>query len=154
DGGLVHWNDERWAAHAFYLRPVRIDLDPLNNVSSSDQQIWGLYATRQFGDLLPGLPNSALDLYYIGFLEAAASYNTETGRDRRHTVGSRVFGEEPVPLGTLHWNYEGLLQFGTFDSERGRGDILAWSAGTETGYTLDAPFTPRFSFRANFISGD
>jgi hypothetical protein len=54
----------------------------------------------------------------------------------------------------LDWNYEGILQFGSFDSERGRGDILAWSAGTETGYTLDAPFTPRFSFRANIISGD
>jgi hypothetical protein len=154
DGGLVHWNDERWAAHAFYLRPVRIDPDPLNNVSSADQQIWGLYATRQLGDLLPGLPNTALDLYYIGFFDAAAIYNSGTGRELRHTVGSRAFGEQPVPFGTLDWNYEGILQFGSFDSERGRGDILAWSAGTETGYTLDAPFTPRFSFRANIISGD
>ena len=154
DGGFARWNDERWAAHAFYLLPVPIDPDPLNNVSTVNQQIWGLYATRQLGDLLPGLPNAALDLYYIRFFDAAATYNSGTGREIRHTVGSRVFRDQPVPFGSLDWNYEGVLQFGTFESERGHGDILAWGVGTETGYTLDAPLTPRFSFRANLVSGD
>jgi hypothetical protein len=154
DGGIVRWADERWEAHAFYLRPVPIDPDPLNNVSTGDQQIWGFYTTHQLGDLLPGLPNAAIDIYYIGFFDAAATYNSGTGRELRHTLASRIFGEQPVPFGTLDWNYEGALQFGAFDSKRGQADILAWSVGTETGYTLAAPFAPRFSFSANFVSGD
>jgi Alginate export len=48
-----------------------------------------------------------------------------------------------------------MLQFGSFDSQRGKGSILAWSVGTETGYTLEPFFfSPRFSLRANVISGD
>jgi hypothetical protein len=56
--------------------------------------------------------------------------------------------------GELDWNYEGIFQFGSFESGRGTGSILAWSAGTETGYTFDAPFRPRLALRANFVSGD
>ena len=154
DGGLVRWQDELWAAHAFYLRPVRVNPGPLDNSSNVDQHVWGIYVTRQLNDLLPGISNVALDLYYIGFLDTSAIYNSGTGRELRHTVGTRFFGEQPASSGTFDWNLEGILQFGSFDSERGQGDILAWSVGTETGYALDVPFTPRVFLRANVISGD
>jgi hypothetical protein len=54
----------------------------------------------------------------------------------------------------LDWNYESMLQFGSFDSQRGNGSILAWSVGTETGYTIDTFAAPRLSLRANIISGN
>src|SRR6476620_10444107 len=38
DGGLVHWNEANWDVHGFYLRPVEVAPDPLDNLSSSDQQ--------------------------------------------------------------------------------------------------------------------
>lgn len=47
-----------------------------------------------------------------------------------------------------------MLQLGTFDSPRGSGEILAWSIGTETGYSIHAPLDPRLSVLANVISGD
>jgi hypothetical protein len=47
-----------------------------------------------------------------------------------------------------------MLQFGSFDSQRGNGSILAWSIGTETGYTIDTFAKPRLFLRANIISGD
>ncbi|HEY5704613.1 MAG TPA: alginate export family protein [Terrimicrobiaceae bacterium] len=154
DGGLLRWKTPRWDLHAFYLRPVEIDPDPLNNLSDSDQQLWGVYATRKLEDLLPSLPNAAVDFYYLGYFDSAATYNPGTGRELRHTVGSRLFGSQKVIGGVLDWNYEAMLQFGSFDTQRGEGSILAWSVGTETGYTLDAIFNPRFSLRANIISGD
>lgn len=80
-----------------------------------------------------------VDFYYLGFFDAAATYNSGTGRELRHTIGFRFFGSKEVRGGTFDWNYEAILQFGSFDSQRGNGSILAWSVGTETGYTLRYP---------------
>jgi hypothetical protein len=150
DGGLVRWNDSTWDARAFYLRPVEVDPDPLNNLSSQNQELWGVYVTRQLGDLWPSLSATAVDLYYLGYFDADAFYNSGAGQELRHTLGTRLFGSQAIGTGTLDWNYEGILQFGSF----GNGSILAWSAGTETGYTFDTLFRPRFALRGNFISGD
>ncbi|HEY5892500.1 MAG TPA: alginate export family protein [Chthoniobacterales bacterium] len=154
DGGLVSWRGDVWDVSGFYLWPVQVDPDPLDNQSGDDEQLWGIYSTRKLGDLLPSLSEAAADFYYLGYSNAAASYASGTGRELRHTIGARFFGNQRVAGGTLDWNYEGMLQFGSFDSERGDGDIFAWSIGTETGYTWDAFLTPRFCVRANVISGD
>jgi Alginate export len=124
-----------------HLRPVQVTPDPLDNLSSADQQLWGIYATRSLRDFLPSLPNGMADFYYLGFFDAAATYNSGTGRELRHTIGSRFFGSKEVRGGTFDWNYEAILQFGSFDSQRGNGSILAWSVGTETGYAGD-PLQP------------
>ena len=124
------------------------------NLSGADQQLWGLYLTRRLDGSLPFLSKAAVDLYYIGFFDAAATYNSGTGRELRHTLGTRFFGSQPIGPGMLDWNYESMLQFGSFDSQRGNGSILAWSVGTETGYTIDTFATPRLSLRANIISGN
>jgi hypothetical protein len=154
DGGFLRWKDSTWDVHGFYLRPVQVTPDLLDNLSSADQQLWGIYATRSLRDFLPSLPNGMVDFYYLGFFDAAATYNSGTGRELRHTIGSRFFGSKEVGGGTFDWNYEAILQFGSFDSQRGRGSILAWSVGTETGYTFGAPLAPRFALRVNLIGGD
>jgi len=154
DGGVVKWQDDIWTVHGFYLRPVQISPDPLDNLSSSAQQLWGLYTTRKLKDWLTFLPESSMDLYYIGYADSAAAYNSGTGRELRHTFGTRIFGDQPMGSGTIDWNYEGILQFGTFDSQLGHGQILAWTVGTETGYTFPHASIPRLALRANIISGD
>jgi Alginate export len=154
DGGLVRWKDPLWDFHGFYLRPVQVTPDALDNLSGADQQVWGLYLTRRLDGMASFLSKVAVDLYYIGFFDAAATYNNGTGRELRHTVGTRFFGNQPLGPGTLDWNYESMLQFGSFDNERGNGSILAWSVGTETGYTIDTFGTPRLALRANIISGN
>jgi Alginate export len=154
DGGLVRWKDPFWDFHGFYLRPVQVTPDLLDNLSGADQQLWGLYLTRTLDGMLSFVSTAAVDLYYIGFFDAAATYNSGTGRELRHTVGTRFFGSRPIGPGMLDWNYESMLQFGSFDSQRGNGSILAWSVGTETGYTIDTFAKPRLSLRANIISGN
>jgi Alginate export len=154
DGGLVRWKDPFWDFHGFYLRPVQVTPDPLDNLSGADQQLWGLYLTRRLDGMLPLLSKGAADFYYLGYFDAAAVYNSGEGRELRHTIGSRFFGSQEVSAGVLDWNYEAILQFGSFESARGRGSILAWSVGTETGYTIDTFTQPRLSLRANIISGN
>jgi len=79
--------------------------------------------------MLPFLSKAAVDLYYIGYFDAAATYNS--GSELRHTLGTRFFGSQPIGPGMLDSNYESMLQFGSFDSQPGNGSILAWSIGTE-----------------------
>jgi hypothetical protein len=101
DGGLVHWKDPFWDFHGFYLRPVQVTPDPLDNLSGADQQLWGLYLTRRLDGMLTFLSKAAVDLYYIGFFDAAATYNSGTGRELQHTLGTRFFGNQPVGPGML-----------------------------------------------------
>jgi hypothetical protein len=51
----------------------------------------------------------------------------------------------------LDYNFEFLYQWGTF----GSGAISAWTAASDTGYTLPSlPLRPRFGLKANITSGD
>ena len=74
DGGLVRWKDPFWDFHGFYLRPVQVTPDLLDNLSGADQQLWGLYLTRRLDGMLSFVSKAAVDLYYIGFFDAAATY--------------------------------------------------------------------------------
>ncbi|PTY06825.1 hypothetical protein DB346_00795 [Verrucomicrobia bacterium LW23] len=184
DGGIARWRNAQWDVSAFYLLPVKVDPEAWQNQSSTQRQVWSLYATRKFGDQreagsLVADPRSesgshppagssvtlaSADLYYIGYYNGSARFNAGSGREQRHTMGARFFGSRKTQkFGVLDWNYEGMLQAGTFDptssSPAGSGagassDILAWSIGTETGYTFPLPLSPRIFLRANAISGD
>jgi hypothetical protein len=51
----------------------------------------------------------------------------------------------------LDFDYEGVVQLGTFGSD----DVRAWTVATDTGYTLTSlPLRPRFSVKADISSGD
>lgn len=154
DGGRVRWKNGQWDLRGFYLLPVQVDPEPFDDLSSSDQQLWGIYGTRILTDWMPSLKNASVDFYYLGYSDANASYNSGSGRELRHTWGTRLFGNQPMGKGFLDWNDEVIFQFGSFDNQLGDGNILAWSVGTETGYTFDMAMAPRVFVRANYVSGD
>jgi len=154
DGTMAHWANQVWDLQGFYLRPVLVDPDPLDDVSGTDQQFWGFYGTRRLPDIFPGSADVLVDLYYLGFYDANAVYNSGSGKELRHTIGTRFSGKEELGPGWLDWNDEAMFQFGSFDSGKGHGKICAWSVGTETGYTFRVETEPRIFLRANAISGD
>jgi hypothetical protein len=132
-----------WRADAFWVRPVESDLKVLDDEDDEKRALWSLYLTR----FLDSKETNGLDAYYIGYGNDEATFNQGSGREDRHTLGTRIFGG----ASGFDWNAEGFYQFGSF----GRGNIRAWSVGSDTGYTLsDAPLTPRLSVKANIISGD
>ena len=118
------------------VRPVTPGAKSFDDRRSRAKSLWGAYAT------LPGL-----DLYYLGYRNAAARYAIETGRERRHSFGARAFGS------THHWtwNVEGVAQFGRFSNR----SIGAWTLSIEGGKSWpDAPLAPNATLRGNIVSGD
>ena len=137
----------RWRLDAFYARPADARLGEFDDRTDDRQSLWAVYGTLRPGQHTP----TGLDLYYIGYLNEDAVFAERTGRELRHTVGARVFGEAQA----WDWNFELFYQFGDFDSDGADGDIAAWSVASDTGRTFEGlPLRPRVALRANVISGD
>ena len=131
-----------WGADVFWVRPVENDLKILDDQTDENRALWSFYLTRRFDSKEDGF-----DVYYIGYEEDNATFNQGSADERRHTVGTRIFGK----ASGWDWNGEAFYQFGTF----GGSDIQAWSFGSDTGYTFSrAPWTPRLSLKGNIVSGD
>lgn len=118
------------------VRPVQPGIGTLDDRTSRTKSLWGVYATR------PGL-----DVYFLGYRNAAARFGTRTGRERRQSLGARTFGT----TGDWHWNVEGVAQFGRFAG----GPIAAWTLGTELGRRFpSAKLAPDAVLRITIVSGD
>jgi hypothetical protein len=143
DGGRVLLlPSEAWRVDVFAVRPSEIEPGIFDDGTDDSQALWGAYAvgTRV---LLP----TALDLYYLGYRNNNADFDQGAAREKRHTVGARVWGQRSG----WDWNWELIYQWGDF----GTGDIDAWSLATDTGYTWqEASWTPRLALSANIASGD
>ena len=88
-----------------------------------------------------------MDVYYLGFNDDRAHHLQSIEKERRHSVGTRLWGKKD------NWDYdfEFVYQFGRY----GRADIQAWTAASDTGYRWVNHFLkPRLGFKADIISGD
>jgi hypothetical protein len=131
-----------WQVDVLVARP-RIPRHGVFDDEASDQQtLWGIYAT---GDKF--MPMGGLDLYYLGFVDDAGAFVQGVDRERRHSIGARIWGSDSG----WDWNWETVYQFGSF----GNGDIEAWTLATETGRTLaEVMWQPRLALSINIASGD
>jgi hypothetical protein len=145
DGVKIRSQYGAWQIDGFAVRP---DVDKpgyFDNVPDHGTAFWGVYATRPLGRRL------SLDAYYLGLDRKQATFNRGTATELRHSLGLRLW--RPVATQKRDWDfdYEGVWQFGTFNS----ADIRAWTVASETGYRfLTAPLQPRFSVKADISSGD
>ena len=91
------------------------------------------------------------DLYYLGLDTTRATYKQGSGREIRHSIGTRLFNHQPgAPFEPgFDYNWELVYQLGTF----GQNYINAWTVSTETGFTFPIRFTPRLALRADVASG-
>jgi hypothetical protein len=144
DGGRLLLGLDDWRIDGIAVRPSEIEPGVFDDGIDEDQALWGAYAA--------GAPTwlpfaSLLDLYYLGYHNDFGVYDQGVADETRHSVGTWLWGE----LGGWDWNWEAVLQWGSF----GAGDILAWTVGSDTGYTWrQAPWTPRLGLSANVASGD
>jgi hypothetical protein len=143
DAARVLYRNDSVAIDAFFSSPVEVDRGAFDDQNIRDLWFWGSYATVP----LPPLPGIKLDFYYLGVHNPRANYSQGSGREERHTLGTRFFGK----LGRWDFNHEAMYQFGRF----GSGDINAWSVATDHGYSLeDFPAKPRLGLKAAVASGD
>lgn len=128
---------------AFAVKPVETDPDIFDDSPEQEEKLWGLYGVSP----LPHVRGASVDFYYLGLERKDAAFNQGTARELRHTFGTRLWGKRSG----FDYNFEFIYQFGTF----GDGNISAWTAASDQGYTFENfPWHPRVAFKANITSGD
>ena len=143
DGFRAFWQDGGQRLDAFLTRPVELDHGTFDDNPDKDQAFWGVYATAHPG-LIPGL---GIDLYYLGIDRQNAVFGQNAADEKRHTVGTRLFGD----IGAWDYDLEAAYQVGSF----GRADIRAWTAGSDIGRSFDGlPWRPRLALKADVATGD
>ncbi|HTG42977.1 MAG TPA: alginate export family protein, partial [Verrucomicrobiae bacterium] len=126
---------------AFATRPVETKPDVFDDGPDPHTKFWGLYAVTPF----QLLPSGKADFYYLGLERDMAQFDQGTGRELRHSVGTRLWGQHAG----WDWNFEFVYQFGEF----GDGNISAWTAASDTGFTfVDATWSPRLGLKADVTS--
>jgi hypothetical protein len=140
-----------WTIDGFAARPAVDNPGFFDNVPLQTTSFWGVFAEKNLG----GEPTRAFDAYYFGIDRKSASFNQGTAREQRQTIGARIVAGAPAATDTrpiiLHYDVEGIYQFGSF----GSGSINAWTVATETGVTLGRlSIRPRIGIKADISSGD
>ena len=138
---ILEWHG--WRLDAFVVKPVRTRTGVFDDDPDPDQNFWGLYAVTP----VSWLPGGNIDFYYLGLDRKNASFAQGTAHELRHSIGTRIWGRKSA----WDYNLEFVYQFGTF----GSGDIQAWTAASDVGFTFEnAPLEPRLGLKANVTSGD
>jgi len=143
DGARLIYENGWLNLSAFATKPVKTKDGYFDDEPNPNASFWGVYGVVP----LPVLPGGHLDCYYLGIEDDEAVYNQGAGRELRHSIGTRIWGQ------SAGWDYnvELVYQFGSF----GGGDISAWTAASETGYTFaGVPLRPRLFLKADIASGD
>jgi hypothetical protein len=143
DGIALIWKKATWDVRAFATKPVQNGIGFFDAPPEPGTTFWGVYAVRP----LPMTKGGNIDLYYLGLDRKQAVFEKGVGRELRHTVGTRFWGEWG------EWDHNGQvdIQLGAF----GDGKLRAWGAVDDTGYTFrSARFQPRVGATAAVTSGD
>ena len=143
DGVRALTRVQDWQIDLFAVRPVQTNRGYFDDSPDHKRALWGVYAVRPTSFVLA----RNIDLYYLGFSRTDARFDQGEGKELRHTLGTRLWGN------VQGWDYntEFTYQLGTF----GPGQIRAWAAASETGYTFEnVPLKPHPMIKANITSGD
>jgi hypothetical protein len=129
-----------WQVDAFVGRPWQISQGSFDDRLDDNQAIWGIYAVNNEYSW------PKFDVYYLGYRNNEANYLQGSGKELRHTLGSRLWGTR----WGLTLNWELALQFGQFNEQ----DIRAWTIASDTSYALRRyPFSS-VGVSVNVASGD
>jgi hypothetical protein len=135
---------DEWQLDSFAVKPVRNRRGLFDDDPDPNQSFWGLYSVVPTNWPIKG---GKLDLYYFGLEKSEATFNQGKAREARQSLGARWSGKT---VG-YDYNFEVVYQFGSF----GRGEIRAWTAASDVGFTfVDLAARPRLALKANITSGD
>lgn len=142
DAAKVIYEQSNFKADVFYSHFVNSRKDIFDDKSGDSKKFWGSYLVFKN---VPVIHN--IDVYYLGLQRDAATFDEGTENEKRHTLGTRLWGKS----GGLRYDTEFVYQFGKF----GEQDINAWTASVNTGYRFsNVKFHPEIGFKGEFISGD
>ena len=147
-GGRLIARRDDLRLEVFGALPTELNTGTFDDRPNSDQTFWGAYGTGPLRLIDAG---GSIDVYYLGIDTLDATYEQGSGREVRHSIGTRLFNHPPgAPFAPgLDYNWEFVYQFGSFASN----SISAWTVATETGFTFSIPWSPRLALRADVASG-
>jgi hypothetical protein len=141
DGLRATLRTPAWTVDAFLTRPALTEPGFFDDSPDPQRGFWGAHVSRSLARSI------SLDLYYLGFTNESATFDQGTAKERRHTNGTRLWGN------AHGWDYdiELIHQWGTF----GKGGIRASAVASVFGYTFrDLPTRPRLGLSLDVHSGD
>ncbi|MFN4312916.1 MAG: alginate export family protein [Chitinophagaceae bacterium] len=142
DAAKFSWKKTQQQLDLFYGRPVINRRHLLNDRSSADLAIWGLYVVENNIRFL-----NNFDFYYLGYSRNNSVYDLAVGRELRHSAGIRVWRDD----GSWTYDLEALYQWGRLDSWK----IRAWTISANISYRFDnCIWKPQPGLKAELISGD
>jgi len=126
----------------FYSNYVAAKKGIFDDSWNKNTRFWGGYMTL---NRIPVLQN--VDLYYLGLWRSNAKFDDGSGRERRHSAGTRIFGKQNA----FRYDMEAIYQFGDFSSK----NIRAWTASANMAYEFSRiKYKPEIGLKAELISGD
>jgi hypothetical protein len=140
-GAKAMYSHKNVSVDAFAMMADSINTGVFDNKVSKQLNLWGAYSKI----IIPKAGN--LDLYYIGIRRDESVFEAGTAKEKRHTIGGRLWKYG----GGFIYNLEAAYQFGTFGNE----DISAWTGSVDIGYLFEnVKFKPSINLRNDYISGD
>lgn len=129
-------------ADAFFSHYVLSKRNIFDDGFNKNTRFWGSYLVI---NKIPFLQN--MDVYYLGLSKATANFDDGKGKERRHSVGARVWKR----TGNWQYDFEGLYQWGKFATK----DITAWTISSNSSYSfLALKYQPQIGLKTELISGD
>lgn len=140
-GAKIMYSSSRLSIDGFAMMADTVYKGVFDNKMSKQLNLWGVYSKIIF----PKAGN--LDLYYLGIQKKESLFEEGIAPEKRHTIGARLWKYG----GGFIYNLEADYQFGSF----GSGDINAWTASADLGYSFEnIKFKPTINLRNDYISGD
>lgn len=142
DAVKLIYESKRLRADAFYSYYVNARPDIFDDKLSSDVRFWGIHTAFSQVPLLHNI-----DAYYFGVWKANAEFDDGAGRERRHSIGARIWKRSSG----WRYDFEGVYQFGKLADNT----IAAWTISSNTSYIFsNAGLAPELGLKAELISGD
>ncbi len=142
DAVKAMFTSKQISVDAFYSHPVSskgLFNDEFNNKKN---RFWGSYIVL---NAVPILKN--VDVYYLGLSKSSSVYENATGKELRHSIGTRIWGN----IYSLKYDGETVYQFGNIDSKT----ISAYTVSLSASDVLkDLKFKPALGLKTEVISGD
>lgn len=142
DAVKVIWKYKNLKSDVFYSQFVRNTSGNFNDRPNPNTKLYGVYNVI---NEIPLVQN--MDLYYLGFYKKTATFNSNAGEEKRHSIGLRLWSKNK------NWNYdfETLYQFGTLEKQ----SIEAYTVSFYTNYQFNSlKFKPKIGLKTEVISGD
>lgn len=143
DGVRLIYQRRAWTFNAVTLKLTGVRPGIFDDVPEHRQTFWGAGAIGPH----PLWNKASLSFYYLGLDKTNTAFLSGTGRQIRHTAGTRSF----KTAGPWDFNYEAILQWGSFAGL----SIRSWAFASDTGFTFTSSRRrPRIGLRSDIASGD